>query len=163
MHYVCFTQQSSTSVQKRSRLWTHLVRKSCLSAISERLIHHSIGSTLAKALFRPFEKEFGDFETKLREQNEEIKEEITLAAEKAAAKEREDASKYRTSGLVFRNEVKQLSREARQKSLGKEKRRAGSYIRHANGSSNQTFLTPTRSTKAKAFGQTVLSRLHQPA
>lgn len=25
------------------------------------------GSTLAKALFRPFEKEFGDFDTKLRE------------------------------------------------------------------------------------------------
>jgi hypothetical protein len=55
-------------------------------------IQHSIGSTLAKALFRPFEKEFGDFDIKLREQNEEIKEEITLAAEKAAAKEREDAS-----------------------------------------------------------------------
>jgi hypothetical protein len=89
-------------------------------------IHHSIGSTLAKALFRPFEKEFGDFETKLREQNEEIKEEITLAAEKAAAKEREDASKYRTSGLVFRSQLKQLSREAREKSLGEDKRRAGS-------------------------------------
>ena len=88
-------------------------------------IHHSIGSTLTMALFRPFEKEFGDFETKLREQNEEIKEEITLAAEKAAAKEREDASKYRTSGLVFRRELKQLSREAREKSLGKDKRRAG--------------------------------------
>ncbi len=48
----------------------------------------------------------------MREQNEEIKEEIALAAEKGAAKEREDASEYRTPGLVFRRELKQLSREA---------------------------------------------------
>jgi hypothetical protein len=32
------------------------------------------GSTLAKALFRPFEKEFGEFENKLRKQNEETRE-----------------------------------------------------------------------------------------
>jgi hypothetical protein len=84
-----------------------------------------IGSTLAKALFRPFEKEFGELEAKLREQNDEIKEEIILAAEKAAAKEREEAWKYRTSGLVFRSEIKQLSREAREKALNRDRRRAG--------------------------------------
>ncbi len=83
------------------------------------------GSTLAKAVFRPFEKEFGEFETQLRLQNEEIKEEIFLAAEQAAAKEREDAGKYRTSGLLFRSEVKQLCREARDRTLRKDQQRAG--------------------------------------
>ncbi|PMD21401.1 hypothetical protein NA56DRAFT_658969 [Hyaloscypha hepaticicola] len=87
--------------------------------------------------------------------NEEIKEEITLAAEKEAAKEREDASKYRTSGLVFRSELKQLSREARERSLGKEKRRAEAQRQKLlDKLSSHDYISPLKRIRKKRYRTT---------
>ncbi|KAH8586021.1 ankyrin repeat-containing domain protein [Bisporella sp. PMI_857] len=82
------------------------------------------GPTLAKALWRPFEKEFGAFEDGLRKQNENVREEIKLAGEQAAAREREAAAKERNSGSLFRTEVKQISREAQERRLQRDQQRA---------------------------------------
>ncbi|KAH8592594.1 hypothetical protein B0O99DRAFT_743497 [Bisporella sp. PMI_857] len=82
------------------------------------------GPTLAKALWRPFEKEFEAFEDKLRKQNEDVRKEIKLAGEQAAAREREAAAKERSYGSLFRAEVKQISREAQERRLRKDQQRA---------------------------------------
>lgn len=53
-----------------------------------------------------------------------MSEEIKLASEKAAAAEREAAAKFRNSGLLFRREIKQVSKEAQDRRLWKDQQRA---------------------------------------
>jgi len=75
-------------------------------------------------LWRPFEKEFGVLEDKIQKQNEEVREEVRLAGEQAAAREREAAAKHRYSGSVFRTEVKQLSKETQERRLQRDQQKA---------------------------------------
>lgn len=77
--------------------------------------------TLTKALWRPFEKEFGDFENKLRKQNEEVREEIQLAAEQAAGKERKAAADHRKNEVFFRSKA---TKDAQERSLLKKELKA---------------------------------------
>ena len=65
---------------------------------------------MAYALWRPFEKDFADFNEELRKRNEDVNEEIRLASEQKAAKERQ-------IGKIFRA-------EARERRLRKEQERA---------------------------------------
>lgn len=53
-----------------------------------------------------------------------MREEIKLAGEKAAAREREAAAKHRNSGSLFRTEVKQISKEAQERRLQRDRQRA---------------------------------------
>jgi hypothetical protein len=85
---------------------------------------HFTGSTLAKALWRPFEKEFGILEDKIQRQYEEVREEVRLAGEQAAAREREAATKYRSSWSVFRTEGKQLSEETQERRIQRDRQKA---------------------------------------
>lgn len=61
------------------------------------------GRSLGKAVLIPFEKFFGDFEDTLRKQNEEVKEEIKLASEQAASRERNAAAEHRKNDLFSRS------------------------------------------------------------
>jgi hypothetical protein len=60
-----------------------------------------------------------------------VREEIKLAGEQAAAREREvaarereAAAKHRNSGSLFRTEVKQISKEAQERRLRRDQQRA---------------------------------------
>ncbi len=88
------------------------------------IVYVLVGPTLAKALWRPFEKEFGAFEDKLRKLNEDVREEIRLAGEQAAAREREAAAKHRESGSIFQNKFTRTSKEARERRLLRDQQRA---------------------------------------
>lgn len=61
--------------------------------------------------------------------SKEIKGEITLAGEQAAARERMSASKYRTSGSIFRTEFRQKSKQEEEWRLQVDKGRTGKCIR----------------------------------
>lgn len=84
----------------------------------------TIGPTLAKALWRPFEKEFGTLEVDLKTQSEEIKEEIKLAGEQASARERGVAASYRSAGSLFRTEIRQVTKQEHERRLQKDRQRA---------------------------------------
>jgi hypothetical protein len=77
-----------------------------------------LGQTLAQAVWRPFEKEFGTFEDDLKKLGKDVREEIKLASEQAAAKDRE-------SGSLFRKEVRQITRQEQERRLQKGRQRAG--------------------------------------
>jgi hypothetical protein len=53
-----------------------------------------------------------------------VKEEISLAAEQDAAKEREAAAKHREFGLSFHNEVRQVTKQEQERRLQREQQRA---------------------------------------
>ena len=66
---------------------------------------------MSAALWRPFEVEFGTFQKTLRTQSEEVRQEVALSSEKAAAHERElqiiersSASRYRMCGDAYGRE-----------------------------------------------------------
>ncbi|MCJ1357988.1 MAG: Ankyrin-2 [Icmadophila ericetorum] len=108
------------------------------------------GTTLAYALWRPFEKEFGEFTKELRRRNEEVTEEIRLASEQKAAKERQ-------LGIMFRS-------EARERRLRKEQERA----RAARADllwklSQHDYLGPLRRIRKKRYSETSswLSKTHE--
>ena len=56
-----------------------------------------------------------------------MRKEIELAGEQAAAREREAAAKHRNSGLLFRTEIKQISKEAQERRLWRDQQRASEY------------------------------------
>jgi len=49
-----------------------------------------------------------------------VREEIKLAGEQAAARERKAAAKHRNSGLLFHTKVKQISKEAQERRLWRD-------------------------------------------
>ena len=71
------------------------------------------GKTIAQALWRPYEKEFGDLESTLRKQHEEVEAEIYLAGEQAADMERKAAAEYRRNEMIFRSKATKDARERR--------------------------------------------------
>jgi hypothetical protein len=93
-----------------------------------------LGITLAKALWRPFESEFGLFENELREQSKVVREEIKLAGEQAAGKEREAAVKHRDSSLRFHNEVRHVTKQEQERWLQRGQQRARKWTLHTNNS-----------------------------
>lgn len=74
---------------------------------------HIQGTILAHALWRPYEKEFGEFESTLRKQNEEVIAEIYLAGEQAADKERKAAAEHRRNEIFSRAQATKLAQERR--------------------------------------------------
>ena len=75
---------------------------------------------LAKAFWMPFDREFGDYASEMQRQSKEIKEEIRLASEQAANRERQlqiaerkSAADFRTFGRLLHNKTDQLSKEDR--------------------------------------------------
>ena len=86
------------------------------------------GQTLAQALWRPFETEFGDFEATLRRQNKEVDEEIRLAEAQAAYQERKSAAEHRKHELVFRNKAIKDTQEWRLQKDQQEASTCSSYI-----------------------------------
>lgn len=71
------------------------------------------GTTFAQALWRPYEKELGDFESTLLKQNDEVEAEIRLASEQAADKERKAAAQYRRNEIISRDKATKHARERR--------------------------------------------------
>lgn len=59
----------------------------------------------------------------LQKQNEDVREEIRLVGEQAAAREREAAVKHRKFGSRFHNEFKQISKETQEKRLRRDQQR----------------------------------------
>lgn len=82
---------------------------------------HIEGTTLAQALWRPYEKEFGDFESTLRTQNDEVEAEIHLASEQAADMERKAAAEYRRIEIISRSKA---IKDAHERRLLKDQRNA---------------------------------------
>jgi len=82
------------------------------------------GSALATALWRPFEREFGALEASLKTQSEEIKEEIKLAGEQAAAKERGVTASYQKAESLFRTEIRQVTKQEKERRLQRDRQRA---------------------------------------
>jgi CHASE1-domain containing sensor protein len=68
---------------------------------------------LTQVLWKPFEVDFGKFRDDLQRQNEDVKEEIKLAAEKAAYQERQLQMSHRSVGSLFRRKMEVESDEAR--------------------------------------------------
>jgi Skp family chaperone for outer membrane proteins len=87
------------------------------------------GTTLAQALWRPFEKEFGAFEDTLRKQNEDVREEIKLAGEQAAARERKAAAEHRNAEVLSRQIA---TKESQQRRLQKDRQRASKFFYTVN-------------------------------
>lgn len=77
---------------------------------------------LAQALWRPYEKEFGDFESTLRKQNEEVIAEIYLAGQHAADRERKAAAEHRRNEIIFRGKA---TKDAQERRLWKDRQKAG--------------------------------------
>ena len=80
----------------------------------------SVVSQVASALLRPFDVEFGPFQRQLLELSDTIREEISLASNKAQVheatlqtRERKLAKEYRISATEFQNKMIQEQREAR--------------------------------------------------
>jgi len=118
----------STRLQKALCAFYATIVNFCTKAIQ---IIETPEPTLAKALWRPFEKEFGTFEDELRKQNEYVKADIKLAGEQAAARERqaaarerEAAARHRSSVSLFRKEAKQVSKVKQERKLWRDQQRA---------------------------------------
>ncbi|EPE29754.1 hypothetical protein GLAREA_00914 [Glarea lozoyensis ATCC 20868] len=75
------------------------------------------GTTLTRAVWKPFEKEFAVFECDLKKQGAELKEEITLAAEQAASRER-------AFGRSFRTEIRKVNQAKTERQLKKDRARS---------------------------------------
>lgn len=86
---------------------------------------HSQGKTIARALWRPYEKEFEDFESTLRKQHEEVEAEIYLASEQAADMERKAAAEYRRNEIIFRSKA---TKDAHERKLLKDRHYASKQI-----------------------------------
>lgn len=74
----------------------------------------------AKSVWKSFEHEFGPFEDELQRQSKDVQEEIGLASEKAAARERQlqiierkTQSQHRTLGRLFHDRFDRVSEEER--------------------------------------------------
>jgi hypothetical protein len=85
-----------------------------------------------QALWRPFEKEFGALEVDLKMRSEEIREEIKLASEQAAARERGVAASYRSAGSLFRREIRQVTTQEHEHRLQRDRQRACEWDAHSN-------------------------------
>jgi hypothetical protein len=75
------------------------------------------GQTLAQALWRPFEKEFGTFEDDLKRLSKDVREEIKLAGEQAVARDRSYGSRFRT-------EMRQITTQEQERRLQRDRQRA---------------------------------------
>ena len=79
---------------------------------------------MAKAVWRPFESEFGSFTKTLKVQGQEVKEEIRLAAEQAAFQERQLQVSHRQRAILFSQKIIKESAESREGRLRVEERKA---------------------------------------
>jgi hypothetical protein len=82
---------------------------------------------LVKAAWRSFDADFGPFETEIRERNNEVKEEIRLASDKAADQERQLQSLERQAGRPFRQRAEKAMKEAREWRIQMDERKSSEY------------------------------------
>lgn len=95
----------------------------CTKAVQTLNQPITLTSVLTQALWRPFEKEFGKFESDLGLRSEEVKEEIKLAGYIATVS-------YQKSGSRFRKEARGITKQDRERRLQKDLQRAGKlYVR----------------------------------
>lgn len=87
-----------------------------------------VGATLTQALWRPFEKEFGPFESELRKRSKVVKDEIKLAGAIAAANERTSQAEERKHASMFRKEAKKDRQEARNRALQYEEQKISKRV-----------------------------------
>ena len=87
-----------------------------------------IGTTLSRAIWRPFEREFAAFEVDLREQGAQLQDEIRLASEQAASREREAVSSERYYEKSFRAEVRKDSEARAKRQLRKDRAKASKLV-----------------------------------
>ena len=77
-----------------------------------------------KAIWSPFESEFGPFTKSLELQNKEVNEEIRLAAEQAAFQERQLQVSHRKRATLFSKKLVKESVDSREWRLQAEERRS---------------------------------------
>lgn len=79
---------------------------------------------MVKAVWKPFESEFGSFTKTLEVQAQEVKEEIRLAAEQAAFQERRLQDSYRQRASLLSHNLIKESAASREQRLQVEERRS---------------------------------------
>ena len=83
---------------------------------------------MVKAVWKPFESEFGSFTKTLENQNQEVKEEVNLAAEQAAFQERRLQASHRQRTNVFSQRFNTESAESRKWRLQIEERKSSTRL-----------------------------------
>lgn len=113
----------------------------------------------AKSFWKPFEQEFGSFEVEIQRQRKDVKEEIGLASEKAAAQERQlqiiDRKAQTHFGRLFHDKLNRLSKEERNWKLEyhEQKTRARKQFL-LNQLSTYDYISALKQVRKKRYGTT---------
>ena len=117
-----------------------------------------------KALWMPFDREFGEYVTRLEQHSKEVGEEIRLASEQAANRERQlqmterkDAAKARNFGKLLYSQVSSISAEDRawraQRQLRESHARKGGLL---DTLSTHDYVASLKRERKKRYGTTGL-------
>ena len=117
-----------------------------------------------KALWIPFDQEFGEFAARLQQQSKQVSEEVRLASEQAANRERKlqvaerkDAARARIFGILVYNQVSTLSAEDRAWRVQNQLREAlAQKQKLLDALSTYDYLGPLRRERKKRYGRTGL-------
>jgi hypothetical protein len=82
----------------------------------------------AIAVWSPFEKEFGLFNSELQDRNEDVNEEIRLASAQAAFQDQQLQVVDREQGALFRHKIGKRSKEAHEWRLQADERHSSKIV-----------------------------------